>query len=708
MAFDTQKFILRFAQEAKDHVQKLNNGLLILEKNPTDMETINEIFRAAHTTKGASKMLKLTHITDVAHKMEDILDELRGQKITFSKEMSNLLFRGVDAISDMINILASGGEITSDYKELCDKLGNFMETNEPVINTIPPKTDKTEKPQNQGHSTEKKPQAATQNIARQEQNKVIKVSTEKLDELIKLIGEILSSHIRIKERYLDLRKLEKADPYLDKDSLLGQNFKSCLSIFRDDLTLYDLLIDDLKERAINLRMLPLSTVFEQFPRLIRDIAQSSEKEVEFISEGGDTELDKKIIEKIEDSFIHLLRNSVDHGIEMPDERLKNGKPRSGAIRLTASYEGGSVLIELSDDGAGISLQKIKEKALSKNLFDKESLNKMTSAEIINIIFYPGFSTSPIITDISGRGVGMDVVKKCITEDLKGTIEIKTIEGKGSIFYIRLPLTLAITRVLLVSVNNSSFAIPSYYCQELLRVLQGEIIPVADRLAIRLREQFIPVAQLSLILFNKAQALNDNPLILIIKAGDERMGLIIDAIIDEQDMAILPLPTHMRKNKLVSGIIITGNNELINILHAPMLMETAKAAKEAIQPTVVEALKILVVDDSINTREIERDILISYGYNVDLAIDGVNAIEMAKALKYDIIITDVEMPRMDGFTLTQTLRNDNDYKYTPIIIVTSREKEEDKKRGISVGANAYIVKGAFEQNNLIETIRNLTG
>ncbi|MBF0474120.1 MAG: chemotaxis protein CheA, partial [Nitrospirae bacterium] len=628
MAFDTKKFILRFAQEANDHIQKLNNGLLTLEKNPNDSETINEIFRSAHTIKGASKMLKLTAITDVAHRMEDILDELRGQKITFSKEMSNLLFAGVDAISDMINVLAGGGEISSidpvPIKDLCDKLEIFIKDEEvsagsqadtgagaktitPIIETpineISPKTKEEknipeikEKPQ-----SENLPKSHLQTQI-SEQNQVIKVNAKKLDELIKLIGEILSSHIKIKERYSDFKKLEKiSSQYSVKGSnpsnegiglmpisleeriketykrinsrrksrqpidcesgscetminsktisknivLLEQGITSNLLKFKDDLTLYDLLIDDLRERAINLRMLPLSTVFEQFPRLIRDIARSSGKEVELQIEGGSTELDKKIIEKIEDSFIHLLRNSVDHGIETPAQRINAGKPKAGTIKLCAYYEGGSVLIELSDDGAGIALGKIKEKALSKKLFDQETLNKMTPSEIINIIFYPGFSTSPIITDISGRGVGMDVVKKSITEDLKGTIEIKSVEGQGSIFYIRLPLTLAITRVLLISVDDTTFAIPSYYCQELLRVSQKEIIPVANRSAIRLREQFIPVTHLSLILFKKEQnktlAPNNNILILIIKAGNERMGLIIDAIIDEQDMTILPLP-----------------------------------------------------------------------------------------------------------------------------------------------------------------------
>lgn len=749
MAFDTQKFIMRFANEAKEHMLKLNNGLLALEKNPNDIETINEIFRAAHTTKGASKMLKLTSITEVAHKLEDILDGLRGKKIIFTKDMLNLLFSGVDAMSDMINTIGSGAEITKDYKELCDKLEKagksvdnakdetpLVQTKEDIVKGadlstlatmgVPTGGDKSPSPplemsflQSQSEPSEiiRKPQRA---------ETFIKVSTEKLDELIKLIGEILSSHIKIKERLLDVKKLGKLSNKGEASHELPllQSIKGLYSRFRDDLIIYDLLIGDLRERALNMRMLPLTTLFEQFPRLVRDIASSSGKEVEFIMEGEQTELDKKIIEKIEDSFIHLLRNSVDHGIETPELRIKKGKTRTGTIRLSACYEGGSVLIELSDDGAGISLQKIKEKALMKKLFNEETLNKMTPAELTDLIFYPGFSTSEIITDVSGRGVGMDVVKKSITGDLKGHIEIKSIIDKGTAFYIRLPLTLAITRVLLVSVDNITFAIPSNYCQELLRVSEKEIIPVAGLSAIRLREQFIHVTPLSSILFKGhrkdqvltggADYLKDKLLILIIKSGEERLGLIIDAIIAEEDMVIKPLPSHMQKNKLISGIIISGNNDLINILHAPSLIEhinsykVVRPIKDPESLTQPSALKILVVDDSINTREIEQDILVSYGYNVDLASDGITAVEMAKTSKYDVVITDVEMPRMDGFTLTQTLRQESNYKYTPIIIVTSREKEEDKKRGIAVGANAYIVKGAFEQNNLIETIRNLTG
>ena len=722
MAFDSQKYIIRFGQEAKEHIRVLNNGLLALEKNPVDMETINTLFRAAHTIKGAAKMLKLTSITEVAHKMEDILDELRGQTIAFNKELSSLLFLGVDALSEMISVISVGGEITTDYKQLCDKLQAepVHLQSEPASTRLSGVHLQTDTPVQKPPILMEKPIEIKSVIGQRQTSTdtVIRISSEKLDDLIKLIGEIISSHTRINERFTDLKKLEKSFlPQLkgNGDSALNHGIKELSSKFKDDLIIYDLLINDLRENALKMRMLPLSIVFEKFPRLVRDIASSSGKEVEFIVEGDDTELDKKIIEKIEDSFIHLLRNSVDHGIETGDERLKAGKSRAGTIRLSACYEGGSILIELSDDGAGIPIHKIKEKVLAKKLLSQDTIDTMSESDLINLIFTPGFSTSDIVTSISGRGVGMDVVKRSITEDLKGTIEIISIEGKGTTFYIRLPLTLSITRVLLISVSDSTYAIPSYYCQELLRVAPNEIIPVADKLAIRLREQFIPIEYLSLILKTKPSKSN-NLLILIIKVGLERMGLIIDAIIDQEDMALLPLPSHMRKNRLVSGIIKSGN-ELINILHAPTILEATKTVKNVnnIVPKktnavigVVAPLKILVVDDSINTREIERDILVSYGYNVDLASDGLEAIEMTRASNYDVIITDVEMPYMDGFTLTETIRKDNNYKYTPIIIVTSREKEEDKKRGISVGANAYIVKGTFEQTNLIETIINLVG
>lgn len=756
MAFDRSKFIARFLEEAREHIGKLNDGLLHLEKNPGDVETLNAIVRAAHTVKGGARMLKLTGITTTAHKLEDALDALRAGRLKQSRQGFDLLFKGIEAITNLVEGTAGGGEPEAD-EALLDKLSKAAEgrLEDGVAVSAPPPAveDKTPEPAQPPAASERaaaqapSPKAAPPPAADVRKpaaptagRETIRVNAERVDALIKHVGEMMSVHSRSKQRWLDVRGIEKISAgnlqtvgrFLTSGSTEPASMSEALQAverlhaeilrlsrgIRDDMSLQDLQMDELRERTLRMRMLPLSTVFGSFALTVRNIASSMGKEIELIVEGGDTELDKKIIEKLSDPLIHMIRNSIDHGIETPEERVKAGKPPTGTIRLSAGHDEGGVLIVVSDDGGGIPLGKIREKALKKKMFDEETLDGMSETEILNLIFHHGFSTSPIITDMSGRGVGMEVVKKSIVEELKGSLNLESTEGRGAAFQIRLPLSLAIMHVMLVSVSEMTFALPADSVVEVLEVSDGEMINIVDRRAIRLREQLIPVENLGALLKlpsgPEAQGNGSNGgrrLVVIISEGGENLGLIIEALLDEQDMVTKPLPSHMKKIRMVSGVAISGKNEIINILHMPSLVQAAKEAKGTAKKKAGEGLKksmsVLVVDDSVNTREIEKEILEAYGYTVTLACDGMEALEMTRESKYDVIISDVEMPRMDGFTLVETLRKEKDYQDTPIIIVSSRDKESDKRRGIEVGADAYIIKGGFDQSNLLETIESLT-
>ncbi len=897
MAIDRTKFIMRFAEEAREHISKINEGLLSLEKKPEDMETLNSIFRSAHTIKGASKMLKLSEVSEVAHKLEDALDALRGKKIEASKGIFDTFFKGIDTISELVEKITAGQDIATDTGKICkalemaakgeftpvseggDKvdarrhqdavdpsiLASFCEESAEALKTLESDIASLEKkpgdinlinhifraahsikggasflnltamtklmhtmenlmgkvrdgnieansavidilfhgidifrallknvsegrdenlpsnasiggidisdivskaesltnaseihePQTANHeprATSRESQTTIlEKTAKLKMDTTIRVSTEKLDDVIKLMGEMLSNQSRLKQRLSDIKKIEalikknmeaitssrqKGEGELSDDLIaamqsLHANIAQLSSNIRDDVNLQELLTAELQEKALKMRMLPISMIFDTFHRAVRDMSKTLGKKVDLLIDGGETEMDKKIIEKIGDPIIHMIRNSIDHGIEKPEDRIKAGKNETGSIKMSASYEGGNVLIRIKDDGAGISLKKIKEKALHKKMFDEETLNNMSESEIIDLIFQPGFSTAAIITDLSGRGVGMDVVKKNIVEGLKGAIRINTKEGKGTTFYISLPLTLSIMRVLMFTVSNMTLAITVNSIHEILRFPSDKIIAVVDKKAISLREQIIPVVELKSLL-NLPSADKQPPqspfvkgelkgvikeegeaLIIIVHTVNEKLGLLVDSLVNEEDMVIKPLPSHLKNIKWISGVIITGKNEVVNVLHAPMIIASAKEAKGAgryrrFSEEEKKTLNILVVDDSINTREIEKSILEAYGYKVNLAGDGIEALEKIKELKYDLVITDVEMPRLDGFSLTERLRKDEEYKHTPIIIVTSREKEEDKRRGIQVGADAYIVKGAFDQTNLLETVQNLIG
>ncbi|MGC2061371.1 MAG: hybrid sensor histidine kinase/response regulator [Thermodesulfovibrionales bacterium] len=735
MAFDIKKFVARFAEEARDHIEGLNRGLLELEKKPGDEENINAIFRAAHTIKGSARMLKLTAITELAHKLEDALGALREKRITHSRELAGLLFRGVDALSAMVDTVSDGEQTPLVDVSLCEALSQAAEG---ALSAGTPLTggavqaDNREVPVN----VDNPPAGAAfhEPLSLQQPKSVpaaesIRVKAEKLDDLIRLMGEVVSHQNKLKQRIFDIGALEReaarnmglcgrgeeGESLLVNARSLHVGLKHLLSLMRQDKIFQDVVTAEFQEKALMLRMVPLSAVFDPLHRLVRDISDTLGKDVDFEVLGGGIELDKKMVEKLSDPLVHMLRNSIDHGVEEPQVRLKSGKPGRGRIQLSALHDAGCIVIELSDDGAGISTARIKEKARAKKLFDAATLDAMQEAALLDLIFLPGFSTSGLITDISGRGVGMDVVKRNIVEDLRGTVKIETREGHGSIFSIRIPMTLAIMRILLVSCRGMTFGIATHYVTEIIRVPETEIISIVARKALRLREEFIPVAELGDVLsfMTSGGKTSGMLLVLIVQFGAEKIGFIVDAIYDEEDLVIKSLPAHMKGVRLVSGVTISGTNDIISILNIPALMEAARSANQlrpANQPEVVvdRDINILVVDDSVNTREIEKNILEAYGYRVTIAGDGMEALEMTGESKYDLVITDVEMPRLDGFSLTERLRSDSFYKDVPIIIVTSREKDEDKKRGSSVGADAYIVKGAFDQSNLVETVQNLIG
>ncbi|MBA4372719.1 MAG: hybrid sensor histidine kinase/response regulator [Thermodesulfovibrio sp.] len=736
MAFDIKKFVARFAEEAREHIEGLNRGLVELEKNPSDSENLNAIFRAAHTIKGSARMLKLAAITELAHRLEDVFGALREKRIAPNRELASLLFKGVDALAVLVEAVSSGDQTSTADAALCEALTQAAE-GAPAAGTLPTAVAVEDKRPDAAACVDDLPAGTEYREAQSPQQsksvpaaESIRVKSEKLDDLIRLMGEVVSHQHKLKQHILDIGALEHeaasnvglcargagGEAFLENARSLHMGLKQLLSLTRQDKILQDILTTEFQEKALRLRMVPLETVFDPLHRLVRDISDSLGKEVDFEVLGGGIELDKKMIEKLSDPLVHMLRNAIDHGVEEPAVRLKSGKSSCGKIRLSATHDAGSIVIELRDDGAGISTEKIREKARVKKLFDAATLDAMQESALLDLIFLPGFSTSGMITDISGRGVGMDVVKKNIVEGLKGTVKIESREGHGSTFSVRIPLTLAIMRILLVSCCGMTFGITTHHVTEIIKVPESEIISVVTRKALRLREEFIPVVELGEVLNfrpDDRRQTGGMHLILIVQFGAEKIGFIVDALYDEEDLVIKSLPTHMRNVRLVSGVTISGRNEIISILNIPEVMAAARSAggtRTVKQQDSVAGreIRILVVDDSVNTREIEKNILESYGYQVTLAGDGLEALETAAQSHYDLVITDVEMPRLDGFSLTERLRSDSSYQDVPIIIVTSREKDEDKKRGISVGADAYIVKGAFDQSNLVATVQNLIG
>jgi len=501
------------------------------------------------------------------------------------------------------------------------------------------------------------------------------------------------------------------------DELMTDQRRTLMTLakdYADDTSRVSMVVADLQEQAMELRMLPVSTVFNTFPRAMRDLARQYKKDVDLVIEGGDTELDKKVLEEINDPLIHIMRNAVDHGIEPAEDRIAAGKPAKGTIRMAARQEGDHIVIEVSDDGRGIDPDAVRAAAVRKGYISEAEVKAMSDREAKYLIFEKGFSTSAIITEISGRGVGMDVVREFIVEKLKGSLDVHSTLGEGTTFRLTIPLTLAIIRALMLRVGDRVFALPTASVEETLRVEPSEIIKVEGREVIRRQRRTVPLVPLSEILSVPAHGHEGVKIpIATIGFSGHRMGFIVDALVGEQQIVIKTLGSHLRKVENVAGVTILGAGEVVPILNVPDLMDNARhRAGQRVGGQVVEKertgpLKILICEDSFTTRELERSIFEAAGYEVEVAMDGAQGLaKLKEGLEVDAVVSDVQMPNMTGFELTRAIKNDPSLEEIPVIIVTSLERDEEKAEGIEAGADAYITKSVFNQDTLLDTVERL--
>ncbi|MDM7858646.1 hybrid sensor histidine kinase/response regulator [Thiopseudomonas acetoxidans] len=712
MVLDITKFLNRFIDEARDLLGYLGEGVKNLEQGQCDAELINSLFRSAHTVKGSSRMLKLQSIADTAHSLEELLSALRDQKITVTQPIVDGIYQAVDSLSDMVEQLASSQDpnsLPSAPQALCDALLALAAGEKSAPTTAQPLAQPVSMANEVAAAQTSKPQPALAS------SDSVRLRLESLESLSKLISEVTASHAGLRELVRDAQALKLSWESAQDAVLSKQRFDSLFNNLKEIVGSQEALIYSLHDQAMGLRMLPLKQVFEPAAKHIREVGRMLGKQVSSQISGEHIELDRSIIEQLSEPLVHLLRNAMDHGIEEPQTRLDQGKPAAGLLKLSAWQDGGWVVIELSDDGAGLSLEKIRQK-LAKQQLSADEIANMGEQELFNQVFLPGFTTASMITEISGRGVGLDVVKRKVVDDLQGLIEVRSQEGKGTSFTLRLPLSLAMLRVLLVETAGHMLGFSAQYVVELTRITPEQILEVADRNVFVLRNEFVPIFELHQLiglpnLTNTPGQISKNLLLLVVRVQHEKIALVIDRLVDEHDLIINTLPEHLAHNPLVSGMVNHGYQQLVSLIHVPRLLELARKKHQKTADNSIKSITqqhLLVVDDSLNTREIERDVLEAWGYQVTLAEDGLDGLNKARNGDFDAIITDVEMPFMDGFTLTTHLREHERYKNRPIIIITSREKDSDRRRGIEVGADAYIVKGSFDQNNLVDTIRALLG
>ncbi|GAA7440758.1 chemotaxis histidine kinase/response regulator CheAY2 [Helicobacter pylori] len=558
--------------------------------------------------------------------------------------------------------------------------------------TETPKAPKTETPKAPKTETKAKAKADT------EENKApsigveqtVRVDVRRLDHLMNLIGELVLGKNRLIRIYSDVEERYDGEKFLEE---LNQVVSSISAV-----------TTDLQLAVMKTRMQPVGKVFNKFPRMVRDLSRELGKSIELIIEGEETELDKSIVEEIGDPLIHIIRNSCDHGIEPLEERRRLNKPETGKVQLSAYNEGNHIVIKISDDGKGLDPVMLKEKAIEKGVISERDAEGMSDREAFNLIFKPGFSTAKVISNVSGRGVGMDVVKTNI-EKLNGIIEIDSEVGVGTTQKLKIPLTLAIIQALLVGVQEEYYAIPLSSVLETVRISQDEIYTVDGKSVLRLRDEVLSLVRLSDIF--KVDAIlesNSDVYVVIIGLADQKIGVIVDYLIGQEEVVIKSLGYYLKNTRGIAGATVRGDGKITLIVDVGAMMDMAKSIKVNITTLMNESENtksknspsdyiVLAIDDSSTDRAIIRKCLKPLGITLLEATNGLEGLEMLKNGDKipDAILVDIEMPKMDGYTFASEVRKYNKFKNLPLIAVTSRVTKTDRMRGVESGMTEYITK-----------------
>lgn len=585
--------------------------------------------------------------------------------------------------------------------------------------------------------------------------KTLHVNAQKLDLLVNQLGELIITKIKTEKNLEKIDSIKNANEACQKDLLKTSNYlryynrkylqsgntdqytgvfvKQVFSLLLDitqnvSRTIYDLnslyraskeddmkmrlIIDEMESMVKNIRVLPISTVFNSFSRMVRDIANEKGKDIDFEIEGKDTCADKKIIEEIKTPLIHILRNAIDHGIESKEERIANGKSPVGKILLSAKQDDNKVIIDVVDDGQGFNLEKIKDRAVSRGFLTQDDIDSMTDEAIMNIIFWPGFTTGDSITSISGRGIGLDVVKTKISQ-LNGKVKVISEFGKGSCVHIEIPVTLTTLRVFLVQISGQTFAIPIQVITTFILKNQNEIKTNNGIRSILFNGNIIPLYYLSDILELAPAPRNEKETILIIEADDKTIGLVVDKLLGDQDILQKKLSPPLYKVKNISGITNLASGELCLILNMQDIMHyyfnkamISANNQELLTSDVLSYKRILIVDDSVTTRTMVKNILLNIGYMVDTVLDADEALVKLKLTHYDLIITDLTMPKIDGYEFIERLRNDEMYADIPIIVISSLPENQARKRLNKLSIAHYISKDNFDQADLAMQVKEI--
>jgi two-component system chemotaxis sensor kinase CheA len=753
-----EEFLLKlreaFSVETEEHLQAMTSSLLDLEKAATPdrrKEVLETIFREAHSLKGAAHAVNRTDIESVCQALESVFAAWKRQNPEVSAETFDVLNTALDFV-EKLREQSSVAAVASSQDALQEVIRGVTRLVAPVGKLVRPAPlpsapllgqPSTALPVFDAEQTHPEPEKSG-NL------ETVRVTMRKMDALLLQAEEMVAVKQVAGRHFVELRELgvtlqqwrkewarvRTATRPAEPNDGPGAEFREFLEWNESQLDAFDekltalakvterderivgSMVDDLLDNTKQLAMQPFARLLGMFPKQIRDLSREQGKEIELLIRGSDVEIDKRILEEMKTPLIHLIRNAIDHGLEKPEVRRQCGKPEQGSLQITIlQRDGHKVEIVVSDDGEGIDLARVKASALKSEVVTEAEAGQLNEAATLALIFQSGVSTSPLITEISGRGLGMAIVREKV-EKLGGQISIETKPNVGTTFRIVLPVTLATFKGILVQAGGQTFVIPISSVERITRVKREEIKTVENREAISYKGKPLSLAWLADVLELSAREPKETPSfveVLVLSVAEQRVAFAVEAVLNEQEVLVKRLNKPLVRVRNISAATVLASGTPALILNTADLLQSAirlatsgpsRKGASAVVPLPTRARRVLVADDSVTSRMLLKNILESAGYQVTTAVDGVEAFTAMRGGEFDVIVSDVEMPRMDGFELTMKIRADKEYAELPVVLVTALGSREHHERGIDVGANAYIVKSSFDQSNLLEVIRRL--
>jgi len=737
-----------FRTEVENYTKLLETGLVEVEQDQSP-EKIEPLMRAAHSIKGAARMVGLDLVVTLAHAMEDVLSASQHGKLTLGSDHIDTLLEGNDLFLQLSKtdipmipqwLRSQSEEISGLSRRILAILASEPGRAPVEGSKAPAKLETTPTPKRDARES-----TPRRRSAEKEEKGLVRVVSDSLDRLLGYAGECLvqaksakpffTSLLSIKEDHREVssgledlhglaktRQLpkeieERLMEYLERMDRMRERLGTHLVDFEIFSRGLERLADKLYEEVVAIRMRPFSDGVTGFPRMVRDIAKSLSKKVDFQIIGESTRVDRDMMERLEAPLVHLLRNAIDHGLETPEERIAAGKSVQGKLTIEARHSSGMLQIRVADDGRGIDKEEIRRKVVEKGHVSAEMATGLTETELLDFLFLPGFSTSQKVTEVSGRGVGLDVVLSMVQET-GGSVRVETKEGLGATFSLQLPITLSVLRALLVEIAAQPYAIPLSRIDRLVKCNPQELKTLEDKQFYTCENEHVGIVEGAQVMdLPGANGPKDKIYIVIISDRLNRYGLVVDRFLDRRDVVVMPLDPRLGRIPNVSAGAILEDGSPVLVLDVDDLVRSIdnllthgrlyKVGGQKEQGKVSKK-RVLVVDDSLTVREVERRLLENSGYLVSVAVDGMDGWNTLQLEEFDLVVSDVDMPRMNGIELIKKIKTDSRLKDTPVIIVSYKDREEDRLRGLEAGADYYLTKSSFQDEGLNNAVRDLIG